>query len=357
MFASDLPAVGIWRSGPVPPGFDGDAVLAAVRDFRRPVHVVREGARGRLGVAMAGDVLPADQQNGVPTWPLVATLPGVWPEWLGDRTFVEVHRTRFPYVAGAMANGIHTAKLTIALARAGMLGFFGAAGLPRVAAAGSEEEAADGRLDSQRFRDAVSQGDLALVRSFLERDPALASLRDERGRSALVLAFLAGHPEMAEALRPLLPALDLVEAVLVADGERVRELVAKFPRLLEEDHPVGGRPVHAAAEDLIQVNEVAAMPSLHTALTVLFVLAVGIALPRTRRWSWLYPLAMGVALVYLGEHYLVDVLAGGAVAFVAWRLARSAWGPFAVRESVPRADLVEKLRPAGLISPDSRARP
>jgi len=131
MYASDLPAVGIWRSGPVPPGFDAGAVLDAVRDFRRPVHIVREGPRGRLGVAFAGEMLPAEQQNGAPTWPLVATLPGVWPEWLGDRTFLEVHKTRFPYVAGAMANGIHTARLVIALAKAGMLGFFGAAGLPR----------------------------------------------------------------------------------------------------------------------------------------------------------------------------------------------------------------------------------
>jgi membrane-associated phospholipid phosphatase len=40
---------------------------------------------------------------------------------------------------------------------------------------------------------------------------------------------------------------------------------------------------------------------------------------------------MGIALVYLGEHYLVDVLAGVAVAAVAWRLARSPWGPFAAR--------------------------
>ncbi len=147
MYASDLPALGIWRSGPTEPRFDGDAILAATRQFRSPVHVVREGPRGRLGVAFGGDPLPFDQQNGVPTWPLVATLPGLWPEWLGDRTFCAVHGLRFPYVAGAMANGIATAQMVIAMANAGMLGFFGAAGLPRhrVEAALDEIEAALGR--------------------------------------------------------------------------------------------------------------------------------------------------------------------------------------------------------------------
>src|SRR5262249_40593052 len=50
-------------------------------------------------------------------------------EWLGDRGFLQTHGVRFPYVAGAMANGIATPRLVVAMARAGMLGFFGAAGL------------------------------------------------------------------------------------------------------------------------------------------------------------------------------------------------------------------------------------
>jgi len=60
---------------------------------------------------------------------LLATLPPVYPEWLGDRSFCETHNVRFPYVSGAMANGIATTRLVIAMARAGFLGFFGAAGL------------------------------------------------------------------------------------------------------------------------------------------------------------------------------------------------------------------------------------
>jgi NAD(P)H-dependent flavin oxidoreductase YrpB (nitropropane dioxygenase family) len=59
----------------------------------------------------------------------MATLPALYPEWLGDRSFLEVHNLRFPYIAGAMANGIATTDIVIAMAKAGMLGFFGSAGL------------------------------------------------------------------------------------------------------------------------------------------------------------------------------------------------------------------------------------
>lgn len=67
----------------------------------------------------------------------LATLPPLYPEWLGDRSFSEVHGTRFAYCTGAMANGIATVEVVKAAAQAGCLGFFGAAGLlpDRVAAA------------------------------------------------------------------------------------------------------------------------------------------------------------------------------------------------------------------------------
>ena len=115
------------------------------------MHVVREGAHGRIGVATGGEVF---QQNGRPVGgdelPWLATLPALYPEWLGDRSFNEVHGVRFPYVTGAMANGIATTDIVIAMCKAGMLGFFGAAGLrkERVEKALDEIEAAVGDGDS-----------------------------------------------------------------------------------------------------------------------------------------------------------------------------------------------------------------
>ncbi|HKB01029.1 MAG TPA: PfaD family polyunsaturated fatty acid/polyketide biosynthesis protein, partial [Gemmataceae bacterium] len=51
------------------------------------------------------------------------------PASLGDSSFCADHGLRFPYVTGAMANGIASAEVVEAVASAGMLAFFGAAGL------------------------------------------------------------------------------------------------------------------------------------------------------------------------------------------------------------------------------------
>src|SRR5438270_7784834 len=56
-------------------------------------------------------------------------VPPVRPADLGDASFRTDHRLRYAYAAGAMANGIASADLVEALSRAGMLAFFGAAGL------------------------------------------------------------------------------------------------------------------------------------------------------------------------------------------------------------------------------------
>ncbi|WP_422924396.1 PfaD family polyunsaturated fatty acid/polyketide biosynthesis protein [Singulisphaera sp. PoT] len=61
---------------------------------------------------------------------IIGVLPPCRPEQQGDRSFCREHRLQFPYVAGAMANGIASAEIVEEMGRAGMLGMFGAAGLP-----------------------------------------------------------------------------------------------------------------------------------------------------------------------------------------------------------------------------------
>ena len=56
-------------------------------------------------------------------------IPALKPENLGDESFRRDHRLRYAYVAGAMANGIASTRLVGEMAGAGMLSFFGAAGL------------------------------------------------------------------------------------------------------------------------------------------------------------------------------------------------------------------------------------
>ena len=61
-----------------------------------------------------------------------AFAPACRLEDLGDPAFRADHRLRYAYVAGAMANGIGSVEVVEAMSRAGMVGFFGAAGLPLV---------------------------------------------------------------------------------------------------------------------------------------------------------------------------------------------------------------------------------
>lgn len=75
-------------------------------------------------------------------------------------------------------------------------------------------------------------------------------------------------------------------------------------------------------------NDVAAVPSLHAGYTMLVCLFLW---PRLdRRWRPLlvaYPIGMALSLIYLGEHYLIDILLGWAYAaatilIVNWGAAR-----------------------------------
>jgi membrane-associated phospholipid phosphatase len=65
------------------------------------------------------------------------------------------------------------------------------------------------------------------------------------------------------------------------------------------------------SEGQVASNAVAAIPSLHTAFAT--IIALFVAQQFRSAWRWLlvaYPIVMGAALVYLGEHYVVDLLAG-----------------------------------------------
>jgi trans-AT polyketide synthase/acyltransferase/oxidoreductase domain-containing protein len=58
-----------------------------------------------------------------------AVAPALRPEALGDPAFRREHRVRYAYATGAMANGIASEALVEAGSKAGLLSFFGSAGL------------------------------------------------------------------------------------------------------------------------------------------------------------------------------------------------------------------------------------
>jgi len=69
--------------------------------------------------------------------------------------------------------------------------------------------------------------------------------------------------------------------------------------------------------DTVDGNPWAAMPSLHFGASVLAAILLSESSPRAGMAGWTYAGVLGFALVYLGEHYVIDLIAGlGLVAIV-----------------------------------------
>jgi trans-AT polyketide synthase/acyltransferase/oxidoreductase domain-containing protein len=119
--------IGYWSHKDSLPLFEPGTFKSALANIRKPLSIVYNEQLNSLGLAFNGTVTSHRTADSLP---LIGALPPLYPEWLGNRSFQETHNTRFAYVGGAMARGIASAEIVISLARAGMIGFFGAAGLP-----------------------------------------------------------------------------------------------------------------------------------------------------------------------------------------------------------------------------------
>ena len=120
------PQLGWWPAEAPAAHWDTPNASAYIVDVRRGlVCLFRGGApayapvNGGEGPILAGS--GADPVHGY-----AAPCP---PELLGDATFRQDHGLRYAYCTGAMANGIACEAVVEAMGKAGMLSFFGAAGL------------------------------------------------------------------------------------------------------------------------------------------------------------------------------------------------------------------------------------
>lgn len=101
---------------------------------------------------------------------------------------------------------------------------------------------------------------------------------------------------------------------------------------------ISGGLYEAGYQVVGESNPIAAMPSIHMAITFLLVC---VARDYGRWWqsaAWFYSFSMGLALVYLGEHYVIDILVGCLITAYSWHAAGS-WmlqlAPF-FRSMIPR---------------------
>src|SRR5438067_200847 len=121
-----MSSVNLLEGGPLAgAAFEANQIAACLQQVREPVHIVGAPDGGPRGLALENQA----GSPGLGGGHQLGTLPPLYPEWLGDRDFGQVHGVRFPYVAGEMARGIATTRMVIAMAGAEMLAIFGAAGL------------------------------------------------------------------------------------------------------------------------------------------------------------------------------------------------------------------------------------
>jgi membrane-associated phospholipid phosphatase len=105
------------------------------------------------------------------------------------------------------------------------------------------------------------------------------------------------------------------------DGERLAQPPA-VRRMMVEYGEFFWRDGWGSLYSVFGGNPLAAMPSLHFATTVMAALLLAEAGPAAGAVGFSYAATLGFALVYLGEHYLVDLVAGTALTMAVRR-----WGP------------------------------
>lgn len=103
-------------------------VAQSLRTIQQPVYLVATSSSltaTNTGTAQLGNSSATDT-----ALPLYAVAPPCLPEYLGDACFCRDLGIRYAYLGGSMAKGISSVAMVLELGRAGMLGCFGAAGLP-----------------------------------------------------------------------------------------------------------------------------------------------------------------------------------------------------------------------------------
>jgi membrane-associated phospholipid phosphatase len=115
-----------------------------------------------------------------------------------------------------------------------------------------------------------------------------------------------------------------------ADGRGRAEGAAEVRRMMVEYGEHFWRDGWGSLYSVFGGNPLAAMPSLHFATSLMAALLLAEVGPVAGTLGFTYTATLGFALVYLGEHYAVDLLAGAALTLLVRRLEPHA-GPIVAR--------------------------
>jgi len=110
-----------WDLGDNEISYDTNEIKEMLHDFTSPVYIVNK--TGKLGASKNCEKQGAGEDN------IVAYAPAFGMANLGDPKFRKDYGVKYNYYAGAMANGIASEEMVIALGKAGFLCSFGSGGL------------------------------------------------------------------------------------------------------------------------------------------------------------------------------------------------------------------------------------
>ena len=100
----------------------GDEIRRALLELDQPIWVIEQ--HGKIGLVTGGK--PGLAGDGPE---VVGMAPALSMHMLGDPAFCKTYGTRYAYCAGAMASGISTDVMVIAMGKAGFMSSFGAGGV------------------------------------------------------------------------------------------------------------------------------------------------------------------------------------------------------------------------------------
>lgn len=112
-----------WKGSPRSISFDRSGIEAKLDDLSQTIFVVKDFG-GRIGITTEGSVTTE-----APGLEVMAIQGPTSAAALGDPSFCKDYGLKYAYKTGAMANGIASEELVIAMGKSGLLGSFGAAGL------------------------------------------------------------------------------------------------------------------------------------------------------------------------------------------------------------------------------------
>lgn len=117
----------VWKGNLETISFEQQAIKDKLLVLDKPCYIVR--IAGKVGVTNEGYLYPVE--NGTTSQvELLTSIAPISLQQLGDPSFLSAYGVKYAYMTGAMAGGIASEEMVIALGKERILGSFGAGGLP-----------------------------------------------------------------------------------------------------------------------------------------------------------------------------------------------------------------------------------